>query len=265
MDRCERLTERGVGGGEATYEKNTSAAQRRTTALPTGVANTRLARSSASTVRPTRPCWAGVTRRPPPTPRADARSRRRGRRARGTRAQRHRSTERPCCPMEIPVQPPAHAGGPRRVTRECTRLRRCVCAAAPTITGGRGRFVRWMGVNHSFPHRPGQRRVRGPHGTDGGGHAGRNDPAGRGGHGRPPAPEDGRNRARQVRVVPRTTGRAPVDDDSAGERGFRGGRGGVSSGGGHTSHALRDDVFCRRDNLEHTVRRATRGAPDQHS
>ena len=43
----------------------------------------------------------------------------------------------------------------RRVTRECTRLRRGVCAAAPTITGGRGRFVRWMGVNHSFPHRPG--------------------------------------------------------------------------------------------------------------
>ena len=70
---------------------------------------------------------------------------------------------------------------------------------------------------------------------------------------------------RQVRVVPRTTCRAPVDDDSAGERGFRGGRGGVSSGGGHTSHALRDDVVCRRDNLEHTVRRATRGAPGQHS
>ena len=244
------------------------------TALPTGVANTRLARSSASTVRPTRPCWAGVTRRPPPTPRADARSRRRGRRARGTRAQRHRSTERPCCPMEIPVQPPAHAGGPLRrarvhgaaagYARMYASTARCVCRGPHDHRGTRP-FVRWMGVNHSFPHRPGQRRVRGPHGTDGGGHAGRNDPAGRGGHGRPPAPEDGRNRARQVRVVPRTTCRAPVDDDSAGERGFRGGRGGVSSGGGHTSHALRDDVFCRRDNLEHTVRRATRGAPGQHS
>ena len=133
---------------------------------------------------------------------------------------------------------------PRRVTRECTRLRRGVCAAAPTITGGRGRFVRWMGVNHSFPHRPGQRRVREPHEKDGGGHAGRNDPAGRGGHGRPPAPEDTRNRARQVRVVPRTTCHAPVDDDSAGERGFRGGVACRPAAATHRTHCA---MMCSAD------------------
>lgn len=130
------------------------------TALPTGVANTRLARSSASTVRPTRPCWAGVTRRPPPTPRADARSRRRGRRARGTRAQRHRSTERPCCPMEIPVQPPAHAGGPLRrarvhgaaagYARMYASTARCVCRGPHDHRGTRP-FCALDGCEPLFP------------------------------------------------------------------------------------------------------------------